>query len=327
MGNGNIQSKQQFAKRKLAEMARLDEKKRLAALRQIMDRVLGFTLVNGIRFPTDIPLLPAVADVVGTLSNEFGPDYTAAHFNLRDHANAKPHSPQEIYEQVQAANEAVQLYAGEEIYPLLIFTVHSGVQFLTGNPAPGENRKLLNVAQTVFYWNNRNDDATANLAQVGDQIAKGEVPQRAFKTGFSEFLPWHCQHCDSPNDFQSSDFREAIKIVEKSQKGAAAAQQVVPQEANIQSRGYQRDRLYPEFDKVWREQETPTMADFAEAHAILLGRKPHRHNTDKQVSAWCAVRAGNAHDAYANEKQGRKTERFRLIQKNGKPKRSRGNND
>ena len=77
MSTGSTQDRRKFAQDKIAEMANLPGPKQVTALRQIAAGVLGFTSGRDSIIAVDNPQLPSTANVVGTLTNEFGPDYTA----------------------------------------------------------------------------------------------------------------------------------------------------------------------------------------------------------------------------------------------------------
>ena len=154
------------------------------------------------------------------LDNEFGPDYTAVHFDLSTQNSTLLRHPDELYEQVQTANSVVQQYIGEEHYPLLIFTLPSGVQFISGNPVPSDHHRLQDAVQAIFYWNNRNGDAPECLEKVGNAIANGEVPQRAFQKGFKRHVPAQCRHCHA---FLTED--DLRQITTAASSGAGEAQQ------------------------------------------------------------------------------------------------------
>ena len=167
--------------------------------------MLEFTPVNSTTVTVDNPLLPTTATVVAELTNEFGLNYTAVHFDLSEQSDTAMRRPDELIDQAQAANSAVQQHAGEERYPLMIFTSPGGIQFITGDPVPGESHRLEHITQAVFYWSNVNSDAAECLSQMGDAIAHGSVPHRIFKVGFNPYFPAQCRHYGNPlsywNDF------------------------------------------------------------------------------------------------------------------------------
>lgn len=206
MSTGEIRDRRRFAQNKLAEMVTLNEEGRVAVLRQLMHQVLEFTPVSSTTIIVENPLLPATATVVAELADEFGPDYTSMHFDLSEKSGVTLRHPDKLVEQVQAANSVVQQYAGEERYPLLIFTTPRGIQFITGDPVPGNSHRLQDILQAVFYWNNLDGDAPRCLAQVGNATAEGEVPRRAFQASFNVYVPLQCRHCDNAitwDDYQN----------------------------------------------------------------------------------------------------------------------------
>ena len=185
MTTSSLQDRRQFAQEQLAAMAGQTNAEHPAALRAIAARVLGFTPADAI-LDVDRPQLPDTAAVIGTLPNEFGPDYLAVHYDL----SAGPDAGRRDYitlAQVQAANERLQRHAAAEHYPLLIFTLPDGggVQFVTGNPTPGNPQRLQDVIRVTAYWRRENRTALDCLEQVGKAIAEGKVPQQAFHDGFS----------------------------------------------------------------------------------------------------------------------------------------------
>ena len=139
MTSGTLHDRRRFAQSHLEAMAGQTGAEHPNALRAIATSVLGFTPISNAIIAPDHELLPNAAAVMGTLTNEFGPDYLAVHFDL----SARQDSSRRDYvtlAQVQAANDVVQKYASDERYPLLIFTLpdNSGVQFVTGDPVPGK---------------------------------------------------------------------------------------------------------------------------------------------------------------------------------------------
>ena len=186
MTTASLSDRRRFAQAQLETMAGRPGAEHPAALRQIAAGVLGFTPVSDELIAADRPQLPAVATVFGRLANEFGPDYLAVHFDL----SGGPDSGRSDYvtlARVQAANDVVQRYAGEERCPLLVFTLPDGggVQFVTGNPSPGNRYRLQNVVRVTAYWGSANRTALDCLERVGSVIAGGGVPQQAFRAGFN----------------------------------------------------------------------------------------------------------------------------------------------
>ena len=329
MSTKKIEDRQRFARNKLAEMATLDEAGWLTALRQLMDCVLEFTPVNSTTVTVDNPLLPPTATVVAELTNEFGPDYTAVHFDLSDKSEVALRPPHELIDQVQAANSAVQQHAGEERYPLMIFTSPGGIQFITGDPVPGESHRLQDITQAVFYWSNVNSDAAECLSQVGAAIVNGSVPHRIFKVGFNPYFPAQCRHCGNALSYWD-DFFNVIKAWSDA---GSRAQNTPPAEPPARQRAQvaeptgaiakrvipetKQAMLFREFDKVWNGNSLPTIDDFASAHARVRGRKIYQANTRRQLQMWCATREGIEAD---NQKElrgtGQKTDRYRRILSN-----------
>ena len=187
MATGNLQDRRRFAQEQLAAMASQPSAEHPAALRQIAASVLGFAPVSDAIIAVDNAQLPATATVIGTLTNEFGPDYLAVHCDLSAFGDAGIRRDYVTLAQVQAANDVAQRYAGEERYPLLVFTLPdgSGVQFVTGNPSPGDRYRLRDIIRVTAYWNSSNRTALGCLDRVGSAIASGGVPQRAFRDGFN----------------------------------------------------------------------------------------------------------------------------------------------
>ena len=185
MTTGSLQDRRQFAQDRLAAMAEQSGSERDEGLRQISASMLGFNTVNNAIIALEHPQLPPAATVVATLPNIYGPDYIAVHFDLSALDGSRPR-PSVTNAQVQAANSVAQRYAGEERYPLLIFTLpdNSGVQFVTGNPEPGNPHRLRDVARVTAYWNGNNRTALDCLERVGNSIVNGDAPQRAFRAGF-----------------------------------------------------------------------------------------------------------------------------------------------
>ena len=183
MATKNPQDRRRLAMDQLAQMATLPDVERIAALKQFLADILGFTTVNDSIIALDDPQLPGAANVVGALTNEFGPDYSALHFDLSYLGATTPYITKA---RVQAANRVAQRYAGEESYPLLIFTLpdDSGIQFVTGNPSPTDRNRLEEVIRVTAYWESLNRTTLDCLERVGFAIANGEVPQRAFRKGF-----------------------------------------------------------------------------------------------------------------------------------------------
>ncbi len=87
---------------------------------------------------------------------------------------------------MQAANAIVQRYAGDLRYPLLVFTLPGGgVQFVTGDPVPGNRYRLQDIIRVTANRNGVNRTALDCLDQAGNAIANGVVPRRAFRDSFN----------------------------------------------------------------------------------------------------------------------------------------------
>ena len=162
MTTGSIQDRRRFAQEQLVAMTSQPSAEHPDALRAIVASVLSFTPVSDSLIAVANPLLPSSVTVIGNLTNEFGPDYLAVHSDLSTLQNATRRLDYVTLAQVQAANDVVQRHAAEERYPLLVFTLpdNSGVQFITGNPAPGNRYRLRDVvrvpptgtAPTALCW-------------------------------------------------------------------------------------------------------------------------------------------------------------------------------
>ena len=184
---GSTQDRRQFIQDKLAAMAEQTGSDRLAALREIAVNVLSFSPVNDSPVKTGTNHLPDTGTVIGKLTNDYGPDYTAMHFDLSTGTKSGRVNPRVTLPQIQEANSVVQRYALEETNPLLIFTLphDSGLQFVTGNLSPSNPNRLDDILRVSTYWDNLNRTALACLDRIGDAIARGEWPEQAFKLGLS----------------------------------------------------------------------------------------------------------------------------------------------
>ena len=185
MTTGSISDRRQFAQERLAAMAEQPSAERDGELRRIAASVLGFSPTEVAVIAPAHPLLPQAATVLATLPNRYGPDYLAVHFDLSTRNSSDTRS-YVTNAQVQAANAVAQQYARDEHYPLLVFTLpdNSGVQFVTGNPEPGNRYRLRDIARVTAYWHGQNRTALDCLENVGSAIANGGVPQQAFKNAF-----------------------------------------------------------------------------------------------------------------------------------------------
>ena len=184
---GSTQDRRQFIQDKLAAMAEQTGSDRLVTLREIAANVLSFSPVNDAPVKTDRNHLPDTGTVIGKLANDYGPDYTAMHFDLSTGTKSGRVNPRVTLPQIQEANSVVQQYALEETNPLLIFTLphDSGFQFVTGNLSPSNPNRLDDILRVSTYWDNQNRTALDCLDRIGDAIARGEWPEQAFKLGLS----------------------------------------------------------------------------------------------------------------------------------------------
>ena len=178
-------SRRQFAQEQLAAIADQPSGDHTATLRAITARVLGFTPANTI-IAAQHRQLPGTATVIGTLPNKSGPDYMAVHYDLSLCQDASRQGYITLH-QVQAANELLQGHTEDEVHPLLIFTLPEckGIQFVTGNPMPGNRHQLKDVIRVTAYRKRDNHTVLDCLEQAGKAIAEGTTPKRAFQEGFS----------------------------------------------------------------------------------------------------------------------------------------------
>lgn len=187
MLSGSIEDRREIIRTKLEAMAEQSATERITALREIATSVLSFSPVNDASIAIESPVLPESGTVIGKLENTFGPDFTAIHFDLPQDSKTARSTPRVTNPQVQAANEVVQRYAGEEQNPLLIFTLpdDSGIQFVTGNLSLGNRNRLDDVQRLSLYWRSLNRTAVDCLDRIGMEIAGDQVPERAFRTALS----------------------------------------------------------------------------------------------------------------------------------------------
>lgn len=182
---GGVDDRRHLAQDLLNAMAGQDGRQHPAGLREMASRVLGFAAADAaIAVAPD--LLPEQAAVIATLDNEFGPDFLALHFDLS--AAGEEHPPAYVTNsRIQAANALLQQYAGGERLPLLLFTLpdNSGLQFVTGDPAPGHRYRLQQVRRFTAWWHSPNRTALECLEKIGQAIIHGGNPERAFREGFS----------------------------------------------------------------------------------------------------------------------------------------------
>ena len=184
---GSTQDRRQLIQDKLADMAEQTGSDRLVALREIAVNVLSFSPVNDAPVKTDRNHLPDTGTVIGKLNDDYGPGYTAMHFDLSTGTKTGRVNPRVTLPQIQEANSVVQQYAQEETNPLLIFTLpdDSGLQFVTGNLSPGNPNRLNDILRVSTYWDNLNRTALDCLDRIGGAIARGEWSEQAFKLGLS----------------------------------------------------------------------------------------------------------------------------------------------
>ncbi len=184
---GNTQDRQQFIQDNLSAMAAQTEPERLTTLREIASNVLSFSPVNEAPVKTEGTNLPETGTVIGKLDNDYGPDYTAMHFDLSTGTKTGRVNRRVTLPQIQEANSVVQRYALEETNPLLIFTLpdDSGLQFATGNLSPGNPNQLNDILRLSTFWDNQNRTALDCLDRIGGSIARGEWPEQAFRQGLS----------------------------------------------------------------------------------------------------------------------------------------------
>ena len=185
MTTSDLSDRRRVAHSLLDQAAELNTDNRSQFLKRLASEVLGFTPETQV-IVTDRPELPTTATVIGSLTNEFGPDYLAVLLDLSTVSNPGRNRDYVTLAQVQAANDVALRYAGEERYPLLAFILpdNSGVQFVTGNPVPNNRYRLQDVTRVTAYWNAGNRTAVDCLENVGNAIVNGVPPQQAFKSGF-----------------------------------------------------------------------------------------------------------------------------------------------
>ena len=160
---------------------------RIQILRNLAAQCLGLTPANRPPITVTGDALPAAAHIIADLANPYGPDVIAAHFDLTADADAANGARRIANAQAQAANAAVQNYAGAARTPLLIFTLPdgSGIQFIYGDPTPGSPARLISVNRLTYQWGETNRTALDALEQIGQAIAAGQPPHLALQDGFS----------------------------------------------------------------------------------------------------------------------------------------------
>ena len=182
---GGVDDRRHLARDLLKAMAEQTGREHPAALREMASRVLGFAAAAA-AVAVEQPRLPEQAAVIGMLPNEFGPDFLALHFDLSAAGDAAP-AAYVTNARIQAANALLQQYAGGERLPLLLFTLpdNSGLQFVTGDPTPGNYYRLQSVRRFTAWWQSPNRTALECLEKIGQAISHGGNPERAFRDGFS----------------------------------------------------------------------------------------------------------------------------------------------
>ena len=182
---GGVDDRRHLARDLLKAMAGQDGRDHPAGLRELASRVLGFAAAAA-AVAVEQERLPERAAVIGMLPNEFGPDFLALHFDLSAAGDAAP-AAYVTNARIQAANALLQQYAGGERLPLLLFTLpdNSGLQFVTGEPTPGNYYRLQSVRRFTAWWQSPNRTALECLEKIGQAISHGGNPERAFRDGFS----------------------------------------------------------------------------------------------------------------------------------------------
>ena len=183
-----LHDRRQRAANLLDGIAAANPADRIQILRDLAAQCLGLTPVNRPPITVTGDALPATAHIIAELANPYGPDVIAAHFDLTDVANDAANGARRVTNaQAQAANAAVQNYAGAARTPLLIFTLPdgSGLQFIHGEPVPGSPARLISVSRLTYQWGETSRTALDALEQIGQAIAAGQPPHLALQDGFS----------------------------------------------------------------------------------------------------------------------------------------------
>ena len=192
-----LQDRRQRAADLLHSMASADRTGRDAALRDLAAQCLGLSAVNRppIAVNDEARGLPNTASVIAEMPNPYGNDIIAAHFDLSAVASAMAAAGRVNNAQAQAANAVVYRHAGAARAPLLIFTLpdRGGVQFIYGEPEPGNPRRLRSIHRLTYRWGEYNRTTLDALERIGLEIASGrdsdtgeeKAPQIALSDGFN----------------------------------------------------------------------------------------------------------------------------------------------
>ena len=171
-----LQDRRQRAADLLDSMASADRAGRAAALRDLATQCLGLSAVNrpSIAVNGEARDLPDTASVIAEMPNPYGNDIIAAHFDLSAVASAMA-AGRVNNAQAQAANAVVYRHAGAARAPLLIFTLpdRGGVQFIYGEPEPGNPRRLRSIHRLTYRWSEYNRTTLDALERIGQEIASG----------------------------------------------------------------------------------------------------------------------------------------------------------
>ena len=182
-----LHDRRQRAANLLDGIATANPAARIAALRDLAAQCLALTPANRPALTVTGDALPATAHIIAELANPYGPAVIAAHFDLTTDATDAANSRRVTVAQAQAANAAVQQYAGAARTPLLIFTLPDagGLQFIYGNPTPANPARLISVSRLTYQWGETNRTALDALEQIGQAIVAGQPPHLALQDGFS----------------------------------------------------------------------------------------------------------------------------------------------
>ena len=192
-----MQDRRQRAADLLDSMASADRAGRAAALRDLATQCLGLSAVNRppIAVNGEARDLPDTASVIAEMPNPYGNDIIAAHFDLSAVASTMAAAGRVNNAQAQAANAVIYRHAGEARAPLLIFTLpdRGGVQFIYGEPEPGNPRRLRSIHRLTYRWGEYNRTTLDALERIGQEIASGrdsdtgeeKAPQITLSDGFN----------------------------------------------------------------------------------------------------------------------------------------------
>ena len=192
-----LQDRRQRAANLLDGMAAADKDGRNAAVRDLAAQCLGLSAVNRppIAVNGEARDLPDTASVIAEMPNPYGNDIIAAHFDLSAVASTIAAAGRVNNAQAQAANAVVYRHAGAARAPLLIFTLpdRGGVQFIYGEPEPGNPRRLRSIHRLTYRWGEYNRTTLDALERIGQEIASGrdsdtgeeKAPQIALSDGFN----------------------------------------------------------------------------------------------------------------------------------------------